>query len=223
MRSPRLLLSLLLCAALPARAAVSDPTFTQSAYASGMSQLTGIRWAPDGTNRLFALQKTGQVRIVKNGALLPHAFATEPAFTRSECGLIGIAFDPSFVLNRYVYLFVTVSEREQQIIRYTDVNDVGQDRRVIVAGLPTNGINHDGGGIGFGPDGMLYWSIGDLGTSVGVNEDLTLLASKVGRSDRFGAVLNDNPFFDGPGPNNDFIWARGFRNPFRLVFQPGTG
>ncbi|HLL81003.1 MAG TPA: PQQ-dependent sugar dehydrogenase, partial [Longimicrobium sp.] len=224
MTPSRLLLLFLLCGSFSARAAVNDPGFTQSTFASGLEQVTGIRWAPDGTNRLFALQKTGRVRIVRDGVLLAQPFATETVYTTSECGLIGIAFDPAFVVNRYVYLFVTVSDHEQQIIRYTDVNSVGQERRVLVAGLPTAGANHDGGGIGFGPDGMLYWSIGDLGNrQVGVNDDLTSLASKVSRADRFGLPVNDNPFFDGPGPNADFIWARGFRNPFRLTFQPGSG
>ena len=52
-----------------------------------------------------------------------------------------------------------------------------------------------------------------------MNGDLTSLASKIGRATRTGAVPNDNPFIDGAGPNNDYIWARGFRNPFTLTFQ----
>jgi hypothetical protein len=89
--------------------------------------------------------------------------------------------------------------------------------------LPTNGANHDGGGLGFGNDGKLYWSIGDLGSGVGVNSDLTSLAAKVGRANRDGSLPNDNPFFDGAGPNNDYIWARGHRNPFTFTFQRSTG
>lgn len=57
-----------------------------------------------------------------------------------------------------------------------------------------------------------------------MNADLTSLASKVGRANRFtGQPVNDNPFNDGVGPNNEYIWARGFRNPFTMTFQPGTG
>ncbi|HEX6767630.1 MAG TPA: PQQ-dependent sugar dehydrogenase, partial [Polyangiaceae bacterium] len=94
---------------------------------------------------------------------------------------------------------------------------------VIVSGLPTAGVNHDGGALAFGPDGKLYWAIGDLGVGVGINEDLTLLASKVGRVNRDGSVPADNPFNDGAGPNEDRIWARGFRNPFTMTFRPSTG
>jgi len=78
-----------------------------------------------------------------------------PIFAVGECGLIGIAFDPDFVSNGYVYVFATVSTSEQQIIRYTAVGDVGTDKTVVIPGLPTVGANHDGGAVGFGPDGRL--------------------------------------------------------------------
>ena len=91
-----------------------------------------------------------------------------------------------------MYFFVTVSASEQQVIRYTAVGDVGTSKTVVIPGLPTNGINHDGGGIGFGPDGRLYWSIGDLGVGIGVDANLTSLASKVGRANVEGTVPPDN-------------------------------
>ena len=131
-------------------------------------------------------------------------------------------FRPRFAQNRYVYFFVTVSASEQQIIRYTDSGGVGTDKTVILAGLPTAGQNHDGGAVGFGPDGKLYWAIGDLGNGTGVDANLTSLAAKIGRANPDGTVLNDNPFFDGAGPNDDRIWARGFRNPFTFTWQPST-
>jgi glucose/arabinose dehydrogenase len=166
----------------------------------------------------------GAGRIIQNGTILPTPFATESVFTASECGLIGMAFDPDFVNNGYVYFFATVSSSEQQIIRYTASGNVGTNRTVIVAGLPTRGANHDGGGVGIGNDGRLYWAVGDLGNGTGVDGDLISLASKVGRVNRFtGEALNDNPFFDGAGPNNDRIWSRGYRNPFTLTFQITTG
>ncbi len=172
----------------------------------------------------FNAQQIAQVRIVQNGAVLPTPFATESVFTSSECGLIGLAFDPDFVNNGYVYFFVTASSSEQRIVRYTASGNVGINRTEIITGLPTNGANHDGGGIGIGNDGRLYWSVGDLGNGTGVDANLTSLAAKIGRANRFtGAALNDNPFFDGAGPNNDRIWARGFRNPFTMTFQVSTG
>jgi glucose/arabinose dehydrogenase len=209
---------------LSTRGTTLDPNFSESIFAGVGSELTGMAWAPDGSNRLFVSRKGGSIVIVKNGALLPTPFATvSPLYTGSECGLIGICFDPDFMLNGYVYVFATVSSSEQQIIRYTAVGDIGTDKTVLIPGLPTRGVNHDGGAIGVGPDGKLYWAVGDNGNGTGVDADLTSLAAKVGRANLDGSVPADNPFVDGPGGNNDYIWARGFRNPFTFNFQPETG
>lgn len=229
--------AILLCSALavPAHATVLDGNWTESTFSVNVNmpgdvtnkQHTGLAWAPDGSDRLFVLEKTGRVRLLKGalaGTPVWSTFATmSPIITSSECGLIGMAFDPNFAVNRYVYFFVSGSTSEQYIVRYDASGDVGTDRTVIVPGLPTVGANHDGGALGFGPDGKLYWAIGDLGNFTGVNNDLASLAAKVGRANRDGSEPGDNPFEDGPGGNNDYIWARGFRNPFTMTFQPATG
>ncbi len=230
------LLCTALCSGLPAAATVSDPNWTETVFSVNRNNPgdttgklhTGLAWAPDGSDRLFVLEKNGRVRIL-SGALSTTSptwstFATmTPIFTGSECGLIGMAFDPDFALNHLVYFFVTVSNSEQQIIRYDATTSVGAGRTVIRSGLPTNGNNHDGGGIGFAADGKLYWAIGDLGGGVGVDNDLISLAAKVGRANRDGSLPTGNPFADGAGPNNDFIFARGMRNPFTMQIQPSTG
>jgi len=209
--------------------AVLDAGFTEAPFvsASGLAGATGLAWAPDGSNRLYITRKAGDVRVIENGSLLPTAFSTDSVFTNSECGLLGITFDRDYVSNGYVYLFMTISNSEQQVVRYTDAdkNNVADpgSRTVIVSGLPTVGNNHDGGGIGIGFDNKLYWGIGDLGNGSGVDLDLTSLASKIGRANLDGTVPSDNPFNDGAGSNNDYIWARGFRNPFTLTFQESTG
>ncbi|WP_434346228.1 PQQ-dependent sugar dehydrogenase [Myxococcus virescens] len=235
MRSTLMLLGLL---------GLSSPTwavvpsgFVETHFTSNtLTQAMGMAWAPDGSGRLFITLKTGEIRVVSlkdgqpemqpgNSTLVTQVFATEEQFVYadSECGLIGIAFDPNYVVNRYVYFFVTVSASEQQIVRYTDADGTGTARTVIVSRLPTRGANNDGGAIGFGPDGKLYWAIGDLGNGTGVNADLTSMAAKVSRANPDGTPASDNPFNDGVGPNNEYIWARGLRNPFTFTFQPTTG
>jgi glucose/arabinose dehydrogenase len=221
---PGLVLAL---AALPAQATILDPAWTETTWLATVSDVTGMAWAPDGSRRLFLIRKGGEIRIVNSGpppALVTTPFATvSPVFTGSECGLIGIAFDPDFLFNGYVYVFVTVSSSQQQIIRYTAVGNTGTAKTTIVSGLPTIGANHDGGAVGFGRDGKLYWSIGDLGNGTGVDGDLASLASKAGRANRDGSLPADNPFADGAGGNNDYIFAVGFRNPYTFTFQPATG
>ena len=208
------------------RAALLDPAFTETTFVSSpdLAVATGMAWAPDGSNRLFVTRKDGEIRIVRDGILLATPFATvTPLYNASECGLVGIAFDPNFLVNHYLYVFATVSGSEQQIIRYTADGDIGIAKTTVMPGLPTAGANHDGGAVGIGPDGKIYWSIGDNGSGLGVNDDLSLLAAKVGRANLDGSAVSDNPFFDGTGPNADHIWARGFRNPFTFTFQPATG
>jgi glucose/arabinose dehydrogenase len=207
-------------------AAVLDPAFSETVHVASpaLREVTGMVWAPDGSNRLFLARKGGEIRLAKNGVLLPTPVATvSPVHDYSESGLIGIALDPDFAVYPYVYLFVSVSPQEQQIIRYTISGDSGVDRTTIIAGLPTGGTNHVGGAIGFGPDGKLYWAIGDIGSAAVVNNDLSSLAAKISRANPDGSVPSDNPFVDGAGPNADHIWARGFRNPFTFTFQPTTG
>ncbi|WP_224370965.1 PQQ-dependent sugar dehydrogenase [Hyalangium versicolor] len=202
-----------------------DRGFTEQVFVDeGLTELSAMAWAPDGSNRLFVVRKAGEIRVVKDGVVLPIPWATvSPLETSVESGLVGFAFDPAFATNHYVYVFATISQDEQQILRYTDVDGVGTDKTVILAGLPTRGVNHNGGGMAFGPDGMLYFGVGDEGIHEGIGDDLASLASKIGRTRTDGTAPEDNPFFDGPGPNNDYIWARGFRNPFGLTFQPATG
>lgn len=210
-----------------APAAMTDGNFTETTFGSDVGdRVTGMAWAPDGSNRLFVTCQYGAVRIIQNGTLLGTPFVSFTPHTNSECGVIGLCFDPDFVTNHYVYFFVTVSGSEQRIIRLnasgnTDAYNSPADD--LISGLPTAGNNHVGGGIGFGRDGKLYWSIGDLGNGTGVDGNLTSLAAKVGRANRDGTPCSDNPFYDGAGPNNDYIWARGLRNPFTLTFQPATG
>jgi len=218
-----LVIALSLSAALQAATLVDAANFTETTYISGLDSITGMAWTPDGS-KLFVTQKGGIVRVVKNGQLVTTPFATiTPIFTDSECGLIGLCFDPAYATNKFVYFFVTVSNSEQQIIRYTDADDVGTTKTVILGSLPTTGNNHDGGGIAIGPDNKIYFAIGDLGNGTGVDADLTTLASKIGRCNLDGGIPADNPFKDDAGPNNDFIFARGFRNPFTITFQQATG
>jgi MYXO-CTERM domain-containing protein len=233
-------LTLAVFSLLAGRAAAAVPEgFSDAAFATipNDPQVTSMAWAPDGSNRLFVTGKLGQIWIVKDGALLPQLFyrfqprvgTAGELVTSSECGLLGLAFDPDFATNRYVYVFATLrvppdDHIEQQIIRLTADGDAGTGRVAIVTGLASRGANHDGGALAFGPDGLLYWAVGDTGNLTGVGADLASSAGKIGRVVAAPAAPPPpGPFNDGDGPNYDYTFARGFRNPYTMTFHPVTG
>jgi len=203
-------------------------------------QVTSMAWAPDDSGRLFLTAKTGRIWIIKNRALLATpAYTFTPRaddnggelVTDSECGLLGLAFDPDFTNNRFIYVFATLHvpatsiNVEQQIIRFTMQGDTAIDRVTLIAGLPTRGRNHDGGALAFGPDGLLYWGVGNTGgAGVGQGSDLESPGSKIGRTrTELGAPPPPGPYNDGSGPNYDYTFARSLRNPFTMAFHPITG
>ncbi|WP_279637932.1 PQQ-dependent sugar dehydrogenase [Corallococcus aberystwythensis] len=182
-------------------------------------------WVPDGSGRLFIAMTSGKVLVVENGVVQPTPFISEP-FTEENAyreGILGMAFDPDFANNHYVYFFAAMPSITLQIFRYTDVGGVGVNRTVIVDGIPSGWLDYDGGGLTFGPDGMLYFGVGILSPYRVEEEDLTKPFGKIHRVRPDGSVPTDNPFHDGAGPNVDSVWAQGFCNLYGLVFQPGTG
>jgi glucose/arabinose dehydrogenase len=218
-----------------AAATPQDPNFAETVFASGLSQITGIAWATDGSNTLFATEKGGRIRVVRNGALQSASVATLAVFTNNECGLDGIVVDPQYATNKFLYVFATVSSTTQRVFRFTIGSDasgnlVGTNQTQIGPDLPTKGVNHDGGGLAIGPDGNLYVGVGNNGNGNNVGGDgtageFTSLGSKISRMDRSGAAVPTNPYYNAADgiTAKDYIYARGFRNPFGLRFHPGTG
>ena len=141
---------------------------TETVVASAAFPVTAA-FAPDG--RLFYTEKAGAVRVVMNPTsaspqLLATPFVTFPNLaTNGEQGLLGLTFDPSFALNRFVYIYYTESSPtlRNRVVRYTDMNSIGSSEFVVVDNLPVNS-NHNGGRLAFGPPGFLYLTVGDAGT-----------------------------------------------------------
>ena len=198
--------------------------FTMSSYVTGLDPATTMAFSPDG--RLFIAEQDGSVRVVKNGALLATPFATLPVQNYWEQGLLGIAFDPSFAANQYVYVYYTartptVHNRVSRLTANGDVMVAGSE--VVVLDLPAGGQgNHNGGALHFGPDGMLYIAVGDHGEPTN-SPSLTSPHGKMLRLNSNGSIPTDNPFYGQTTGINRAIWARGLRNPFTFGFQPGTG
>ena len=203
------------------------PNFTQVAVASGLNGPTVVVPSPDG--RLFIAQQGGALRVVKDGILLPTPFVQLSVDARGERGLLGIAFDPNFTTNQYIYLYYTVPDNgaatvHNRISRFTangDVAVVGSELVVLELNPLSGATNHNGGSIAFGPDNKLYVGVGENAVpSNAQNVDNYL--GKVLRINSDGSVPVGNPFPTGSEAKKR-IWSYGLRNPYTLTFQPGTG
>ena len=206
-------------------AATLPDGFAETQIASGLSNPTAMAFAPDG--RLFVCLQGGQLRVIKNGALLATPFLTVSVDSTGERGLLGVAFDPNFATNQFVYVYYTVSStpRHNRVSRFTANGDVavaGSETLILQLDNLSTATNHNGGAIHFGPDGKLYVAVGENAMASN-SQTLANRLGKVLRINSDGTIPADNPFFNTATGANRSIWALGLRNPFTFAFQPGTG
>lgn len=121
------LLALALLAAPSPRTAVAATLpagFTEAMIASGMSSPTAMAMAPDG--RVFVAEQPGSLRVIENDALLPTPFVTLTVDASGERGLLGVAFDPNFSSNHFIYLYYTTPfpSVHNRLSRFTANGDV---------------------------------------------------------------------------------------------------
>lgn len=199
--------------------------FAESLVAGGLSSPTAMAFAPDG--RLFVCEQGGRLRVVKNGALLPTPFVTLTVDAAGERGLLGVAFDPAFAANGYVYVYYTATTPavHNRLSRFTAAGDVAlAGSEVILLELDnlSGATNHNGGAIHFGPDGMLYVAVGDNASGSNA-QTLANLHGKLLRLQPDGTIPSDNPYFAAATGKNRAIWALGLRNPFTFAFHRVSG
>jgi uncharacterized repeat protein (TIGR03806 family) len=217
-----------LASSLPA--AVLPEGFHETRVASGINGATAMEIAPDG--RLFVCEQTGALRVVKDDRLLPTPCLNVTVDSTWERGLLGVAFDPLFTQNHFIYVNYTAPTPypHHRISRFTADSDVavansevilleGDDQNTLGGGVK-NG--HQGGAIHFGKDGKLYIAIGDQ-TAGAPAQDLKTFQGKILRINGDGTIPSDNPFYHSTEGKYRAIWALGLRNPFTFAIQPGTG
>lgn len=209
--------------------------------ATGLSDPVFVTHAPGDFDRLFIVEQGGRIKILKNGTVLETSFLdiSDPVVAGGERGLLGLAFHPEYQSNGAFFVNYTGSLGTTHIARFTrtanpDVIDETTEVTLLTIAQPFS--NHNGGWIGFGPDGYLYISTGDGGDGNDPgnrSQDIeNQLLGKMLRIDVDGddfplnlernyAIPPDNPFVGVTG--DDEIWAYGLRNAWRCSFDSETG
>ena len=209
-----------------AGAATLPAGFSETRVATGLLSPTAMAIAPDG--RVFVAEKGGALRVVKNNALLSQPFLTVSVNTSSERGLLGVAFDPDFQSNRFVYVYYTTAAApiHNRVSRFTasstnpDVAQAGSELPIL--NLPALGASvHNGGAIHFGNDGKLYVAVGENAVPANA-QSLNTPLGKLLRINSNGSIPSDNPFYSQTTGVARAIWARGLRNPYTFAVDSAT-
>ena len=176
-----------------------------------------LAFADDG--RLFVTERPGRLRIIENGQLRPEpALTLTNVYTEGEAGLLGVALDPDFAQNRFVYLLYTATRAGRdpvnRIVRFFEANDTLIDAVTILDDIPAHRL-HDGGRLRFGADGCLYATMGDALNSASA-QDLGVMSGNILRIASDGTTPSDNPFASQ-------VYSYGHRNPQGIDWHPVSG
>jgi glucose/arabinose dehydrogenase len=175
-------------------------------------------FAPDG--RIFITERPGKILVIMNGKLQSEPWINLEVAAIGEGGLLGMALDPGFAQNHYAYVAETysagVDKMQNRLVRLREDPTTGKGvmDKVLLDGAAGN-VFHDGGRVKFGPDGKLYWTVGETGNPA-LAQDLKSLNGKILRINPDGTIPADNPFPGSP------VYSYGHRNPEGLAWQPGT-
>ncbi|MDJ0608684.1 MAG: PQQ-dependent sugar dehydrogenase [Kiloniellales bacterium] len=202
-------------------------------WIEGLEVPWSLIFLPDG--RALVSERPGRIRLIRrNGVLAETPYATLDSaegasgslagglitlFISGEGGLMGLAAHPDFPERPFIYAMHTYETPDgkvaNRVVRLRDRGDSGDFDRVILDGIP-GWVFHNGGRIGFGPDGMLYIATGEVFENEQA-QDGASLAGKILRLTPDGAVPPDNPFPGSP------VYSLGHRNPQGLAWHPVSG
>lgn len=206
---------------------------------SGLASPLDVDPARDGTGRLFVAEQDGRIRIVAGGVLAeePHLDIAERISAGGEQGLLGIALHPDYPADPRIFVDYTDLDGNTVVSSFeasldADAADPESERIILQVDQPYP--NHNGGALAFGPDGMLYVSLGDGGGGgdpEGAGQRLDTLLAKILRLDIDVPadqtpgydIPEDNPWAEGADGARREIWLTGLRNPWRMRFDRATG
>jgi glucose/arabinose dehydrogenase len=203
-----------------------------SRIAHGLSSPVFITHSGDNNGRLFVVEQTGRIRVIRRGVLqaAPFLDLRSKISTGGERGLLGLAFHPDYSWNGKFYVYYTDRGGAIVIAQYlrsaTNASRAGTTGKTVLR-IPHPATNHNGGMLAFGPDRYLYAGIGDGGGSGDANNNAQNLNSLFGKILRINVdtrhaytVPPTNPYVGRAG--HDLIWSYGVRNPWRFSFDRAT-
>jgi glucose/arabinose dehydrogenase len=210
------------------------PALTTVLVARGLSSPLDLQTAPGDRSRLFVVEQPGRIRIIRDGALVGTPFLDVSARISAggERGLLGLAFHPGYAQNGRFFVNYTDRNGDTHIAEFrggpgTDTADAASERLILFVAQPFS--NHNGGGLAFGRDGMLYIGLGDGGSGGDPFRNGQNLGAHLGKMLRIDvdrgnpySIPTDNPFVSTSGARGE-IWAYGLRNPWRFAFDRTTG
>ncbi len=214
--------------------------------ASGLTQPLFVA-TPAGDTRLFAVERAGRIRIVKNGVTqaTPFLDIQTRVSTAGEGGLLGLAFPADYASSGLFSVYYTDSNSDSVLARFSvtanpDVADPNSEQELLFIEQPDGSgfLNHKGGTLHYGPDGFLWFASGDggggndpfenaqnfqslLGKLLRLDVGPVFAAGSIPVSGEVYRIPADNPFV--ASAPRDEIWALGFRNPYRWSFDRATG
>ncbi len=199
---------------MPSRQAPTEFPYNIEVIAENLYVPWAIDISDDG--KLYVTERSGAVRVIENGILNPDPLITfdPPFIAQGEGGLLGIALDPDFSQNHYLYVMHTYTEDNQtynRVVRLLEEDNKASIDLVIIDNIP-GGVIHNGGRIKIGPDGKLYITTGDAIDSSSA-QDPTSLSGKILRLELDGSIPSDNPIPNSP------VYSLGFKNPQGLAWN----
>jgi glucose/arabinose dehydrogenase len=212
----------------------SVPALSLVLVAQGLDAPLYVTAPPGDTQRIFIVEQSGRIRILRNGTLLPTPFLDLSGRISSggERGLLGLAFHPQYAANRRFVVYYTNPSGDTRVSVFQassnpDLADAASEQVILAVTQPF--ANHNGGMVVFGPDGKLYIGLGDGGSGgdpQGNGQNRNVLLGKILRLDVNGSgqasVPADNPFAGQSGRRPE-IWSYGLRNPWRFSFDRTLG
>ena len=214
------------------------PALKFTSYVSGFSSPLDIKNAGDGSNRLFVVEQSGKIKIIKNGSALSRPFidlASVISFG-GEQGLLSVAFPPFYKQHGFFFVYYTDKSGNVTLARYrvsSNADSANPNSGVILFSFPKPGgfTNHNGGCLQFDKSGLLYIGLGDGGSGgdpFGNGQNGQVFFGKMLRLDvrsntpPYYKIPPNNPFVNDPNVNDE-IFALGLRNPWRWSFDRLTG